>query len=1308
MNTRHSFGRFLALAALGIASTLAALPARAQVADLADVPLANSPSTSVLPNLMFVLDDSGSMNWNYMPDFVLNSSGGDSYYNCKSCSSTSCSGPGGTSSTGRQCANSSPSYGEPPYYAPLFNKIWYNPNITYSPAVDSTGTPIFATNPATAARRDAFLDAGTVDDLTTGFREAIYCNTSSPSATDRTDPTKCRYNGKHNIGPFLAAQPDYFLYWKSNATQNGGLPNTTYRNRIEISNSNPHYYNITAHEYCSDVNLTTCALANADGSAPASFAIAAPLRWCKSAADATNTAVVTGNSGTPATPRCRKKFDRTAYPYPRYGRFKRVDITPAVASYPKSAASARTDCAAAASCTYDEEVQNFANWWSYYSKRMMLMKTAAGRAFLSIDDRYRIGFITINPNNPVTNDKFLGVGAFDTTQRVDFYDKLYIQDTNGSTPLRQALSRVGRYYGGINGGINAGMNPDPLQYSCQANYALLTTDGYWNSSSGVNLGGGGIGNQDNTNSGYTTRAAGAFDGNLTGASDTLADVAAYYYKTDLRTAGVLAPNNVPTSASDTAAHQHMVVFSLGLGLEGFMDYRSDYDTATSGDFYKIKNSDTGCSWATGTCNWPVPSQNMPSTLDDLWHAAVNSRGAYFSASDPNSLALGLQSALAKLQVQTAAAAASATSSPNITETDNYIYSSTFRTGNWDGEVVAQRIDVTTGNVLPAIAWSAQGLLDARTSANSDSRLIFTIDDAGANKRKNFSFVTLSSTPSGSIDAEQSYFANKCGNFSQCTLLTVAQQAVANNGDNLVNYLRGQRQHETFAPPESIPPFRAREHVLGDPVNATPAFVRNPVFSFADAVTPTYADYKAAQAGRQSVLYIAANDGMLHALNGDTGQEMWAYVPRIVMPNMHKIATANWGATHRFSVDGSPQVMDVFLGGSWKTILVAGLNSGGRGFYALDVTDPSTPKVLWEVCSDNSLCLINDNDIGYSYGNPVIAKRASDGKWVVFITSGINNVSPGNGKGYLYVLDAQTGAILDKVNTNFGNAAAPSGLNDISGYADNFAVNNTAKFIYGGDLWGNVWKFDTQTSPPTVSKLAELKDSGGKPQSITTRPELALIEAPPNSGTKYPVVYVGTGRYIGEDDLGDPAAVLPANGGPLPFAYQQSLYAIKDKGVTYGNFRAGNVVENTIIDGGTTRTTSNNTVDWSLQDGWFVDFNPGDTSPGERVNLDPQLIQGTLLVVTNVPNNSACSVGGDSWIYQFDYKSGTNVASSAGGIAGQKFTGQITVGVVVVRLPSGVFKGIATGATGSKTPFAVNIGGAGGSARRISWRELIQR
>jgi type IV pilus assembly protein PilY1 len=701
---------------------------------------------------------------------------------------------------------------------------------------------------------------------------------------------------------------------------------------------------------------------------------------------------------------------------------------------------------------------------------------------------------------------------------------------------------------------------------------------------------------------------------------------------------------------------------------------------------------------------------------------------YYSASDPNSLADGLSSALAALNIQTAAASASATSSPNITQTDNFIFSSTFRTVKWDGEVVAQRIDTTTGNVIPTIEWSAQAQLDFKVSdpgkiaiktaalgyATGDGRTIYKFDASQSNKLNEFTFANLSSATVGGITSEQAYFANKGSSMSQFPLLAVGDQANSNVGANLVNYLRGQTQFQGNA-------FRARDHALGDPVNATPAFVKAPTFNFIDAVTPAYAtgtnNFKTANATRQGVLYIAANDGMLHAFNGDTGDEMWAFVPRMVMPNMFKLATDNWDVNHTYLVDGSPSIMDVYdnrttpATPSWKTILVGGLNKGGKGYYAMDITNPSAPKGLWSTCSDSTLCENSDADIGFTFGNPVITKLPAGstfaGRWVVIVASGLDNVQAGaTGGGFLYVLDAFTGAKLFKVptnvsGTNVGTLATPSGFSKISAFATNFNNDNTALFVYGGDLLGNLWRFDMSTPTPTALQMATLKDSTGKPQSITSRPELGIV-----AGNT--VVFVGTGRYLGANDLPDPASL------GLPWAYQQSVYALKDKGSAYGDPRTATpgILQQTLVDTGTasrtnTALTTTNTMNWIAKDGWYVDFNPGGSSPGERVNLDPQLIQGTLLVVTNVPNNTACTVGGDSFTYQMDFSTGRAVSSSAGGVVGLKTIGQITVGVVVFRRPSGVFTGVNTGATGVKTPFGINVGGSGSSGRRISYRELVR-
>jgi type IV pilus assembly protein PilY1 len=391
-------------------------------------------------------------------------------------------------------------------------------------------------------------------------------------------------------------------------------------------------------------------------------------------------------------------------------------------------------------------------------------------------------------------------------------------------------------------------------------------------------------------------------------------------------------------------------------------------------------------------------------------------------------------------------------------------------------------------------------------------------------------------------------------------------------------------------------------------------------------------------------------------------------------------------------------MDVFDGAAWRTILVGGLGAGGRGYYALDITAPAAPRALWEFCHDSALCATSDQDLGLTYATPVITKRASDGRWVVLVTSGYNNVNPGTGRGYLYVLDAVTGNLLQKIDNGYGDTTSPSGLGKISAWADSFSFDPTSKYVYGADLTGMVYRFDLTISPGTVRRLAQLTDGGGRPQPVTTRPELASIEG-------YRVLFIGTGRYLGLSDLQDPDALTPPSGD----AYQQSVYAFKDKATDYGDIRSGAtlVAQAIKVIDSTMRSTTANAVSWSTQDGWYVDLNPGNQSPGERVTVDPQLVLGTLLVVTNVPRDDACSTGGESWLYQFNYSTGSYVSTAPFNTVANKLTNAIAVGAVVFRLSNGQLKTIVTDATGTKTPAGVNTGGTPASGKRTSWRELIR-
>jgi type IV pilus assembly protein PilY1 len=261
-------------------------------------------------------------------------------------------------------------------------------------------------------------------------------------------------------------------------------------------------------------------------------------------------------------------------------------------------------------------------------------------------------------------------------------------------------------------------------------------------------------------------------------------------------------------------------------------------------------------------------------------------------------------------------------------------------------------------------------------------------------------------------------------------------------------------------------------------------------------------------------------------------------------------------------------------------------------------------------------------------------------------------------------------------------------------------------VYGGDQLGNVWRLDmaqtmlaypaVTTGAPAVMRLATLKDAAGRIQPITARPAGTHIGA-----TR--IYYVGTGRYLGNSDLTDPGA-----GG---IAWQQSIYGIRDNldsGVTPpASFRTGNVVRQTLAQSGANRTISKNPVDWTSQDGFFIDLNPvfsspaGD-SPGERVVLDLRLIQGTLLVTSNVPAGGACVPGGTSFQYGLDFKTGGYVGNDSATTAGV-YISQFLVGAAIEQTADNSIKALNKTITGENltTPIPIDIQFAG---KRFSYRE----
>jgi type IV pilus assembly protein PilY1 len=1039
--------------------------------------------------------------------------------------------------------------------------------------------------------------------------------------------------------------------------------------------------------------------------------------------------------------------------------FDRTDIEPTTLTYPK--ASTRTDCAGT-TCTYDEEMTNFANWYSYYRTRMQMMKTSTSLAFKPIDTRFRVGFITIN--NQSSN--YLPIAQYTATQKASWYTKLFAAGGNSGTPLRSALTTVGRIFAGKN--PISGFTADPIQFSCQQNFSILTTDGYWNTDSDSNvLNIGGSGSVGNMDGGATPRPM--YEGS-TGLSNSLADAAKYYYDTDLRTGvagsaactGSLRPNgttgdvcanNVFVTPTDNNSQQHMTTFTLGLGVDASLTYTSDYKTADVGDFYELKQ---------GTRDWPVPVADKQTAVDDLWHAAVNGQGTYFSAKNPTQLATSLSDALNSIKSKVGAGAAAATSTLNPVSGDNFSFVASYTSVKWIGNLESRTVNTNTGAVSEDATWCIENVVSdvcaapsavvavpgtlangysttyqcvtpsstAATCASpgvlvgTDCKVEIATSCTGTmsslvtsttvidkpDPRKiymNVSGVLGDFTSSNlSIVGKSSNFNNAflSANLSQWSSLTTAQKALANS-ISLVNYLRGNDGYEDRA--SNAPPtvavdnrlYRFREAILGDLVDSTPVFVGAPKANFSDpgyGPSASPGSFKTTNATRAGTVFIGANDGMLHAVNAVDGIERWAFVPTMVLDNMWKLADKNYGngVAHSYYINGDIVVNDVCTAACtsattavWKTILVAGLNGGGKGYFALDITIPNSPVLLWEF--DTS----DDSDIGYSYGNPIVTKK-TDGTWVVLFASGYNNTTGSNpGKGFLYVVNAATGAVISKYSNGAGDATTPSGLAKINTYVPDGLINNTAEFVYGGDLLGNLWRFDINSAQSATNpfKVAVLKDSSANTQPITVRPELAEI-----NGKR--VIYVGTGRYLGTSDLTN--------------TQQQSIYAISDDAsatpTTLVSPRSSSLMVNqTLVNDTVTSTRSvqqpANTVSFTTGRGWYIDF----PDSGERQNVPAQLVFGTLLLPTTVPSNTVCSPGGYGWLNFLDYKTG---ASVAGNIVASKTNAPI-VGINVLYVKGKPVVNIVTADNPTPTFPPVQPTFSGGSEsgftnHRVIWRELI--
>lgn len=659
---------------------------------------------------------------------------------------------------------------------------------------------------------------------------------------------------------------------------------------------------------------------------------------------------------------------------------------------------------------------------------------------------------------------------------------------------------------------------------------------------------------------------------------------------------------------------------------------------------------------------------------------------YFPANRADLMIGGLRDAFARIAAEVNAFTTSfSTAQPQVSTGGNASYSAQYDAETWIGEVTASELSFTA-NGDPSLQerWKATDKLAIQLAGlgwDSGRRIVTWNPSAGsAGSGVPFRYGDL--------------------NPAQQTALDTAYRTGADGADYL-NYLRGDRTNETSGA------YRKRTKLLGDIVASKVVPVGAPSMPLHDTPNPGYPSFRSAWANRQPMVYVGSNDGMLHAFNGTltgatAGTEVFAFVPNALFqgpngtPQVDGLAAlGNPTFEHHFFVNATPKVFDVDLnrtaGASgapnWKSVLIGGLGKGGRSYYAIDVTDPTgmtsetavASRVLWE---------FTDPDMGYSYGEPLVVKTRKYG-WVVILASGYNNP---DGRGYLFFVNPRTGALLEKVSTGVGTPSDPSGFAHPMAYVLDY-TDGIADAVYGGDLFGNVWRFDI--TPVTgrygaPTRFAELKTPGGAAQPVTTRP---LVEIDPRTNRRY--VFTGTGRLLDDSDISS--------------TQEQTFYAIVDgsgskfnsaselpPGVSFPIQRPKLINNTNLIDGVAASS--------SAPMGWYVELGSGASGIGWRVIHDSTGFFGVVAFSSTLPNGDACSPSGSSRVYALDFMGGKTMLTNAAGApmlysSKQGVTNDLRFFSVdgKVRLVSGSDRGgvqLETGNFGSATGF-----------RRLNWREL---
>ena len=699
-------------------------------------------------------------------------------------------------------------------------------------------------------------------------------------------------------------------------------------------------------------------------------------------------------------------------------------------------------------------------------------------------------------------------------------------------------------------------------------------------------------------------------------------------------------------------------------------------------------------------NYTALCGSTTNPLDQL--ATAGGTGTSYSASNPAQLQTALNQVLSSV-VLSAGSSSALTSNSTSINSNSYVYQASFYSADWSGHLKA--FQVTSSGASNSATWDAASLIPAAAS-----RSIFTWNGAAG---AIFLWANLTVN-------EQCYLASQA---TGCTL-TAAQ---VTTGQNVLNYLRGDATLEQ----SNGGIYRNRSTPLGDIVNSNPLYVSNEDYGYSilpSSEGSSYAAYVQTKTSNTPMLYVGANDGMLHGVNASTGVEVFGYVPSTIYQRLPDLTQPTYNGNHEYFVDGTPGSADAYYSSAWHTILLGtlGSTSGNNAVFAMDISNPSSMtagKVLWE--------FTNANDLGKTWGLDTVA-RFNDGNYYAVVNNGYNSV---NKHAVLFLIQIDNPSHVIKIDTGVGGGLVDNGLSQPALLdADN---NGTIDAIYAGDLQGDVWKFDVSSTNANQWKVAyssgstqlplfKARDASGNVQPITAP---LLLGSIPSGANGTALVLFGTGQYLNTADLSNTAT--------------QSLYGVLDSSsFSAGSFSGGTnnytrttqvsnvnvlVQQSIVYEDTQTRAVTANSVNYANGNlGWYMDLlqPPNATQQGERVISQALLRSGRVLFTTLIPASGTCANGGSGWTLELDapsggspgapfldmnndgqYDSADNVTLSTGASAvavGVRITGGF--GTTPVSATSGGSYVTTIGTTGGKIKHSfnakINQGGP-----RASWSQI---